>query len=109
MQIKTKIVSCHTADSKPVKHQVNGTVILPPLAFPDCTFKAYTLSHTKMHENIEQRRSEMDESYQSLDKLHISLKQGLMSIWNYAISILNSETHKNISMLHKNSHKMLPC
>jgi len=33
LQIKTKIVSCHTADSKPVK-QVNGTVILPPLVFP---------------------------------------------------------------------------
>ncbi len=31
-----KIVSCHTADSKPVKQEVNGTVILPPLAFPDC-------------------------------------------------------------------------
>ncbi len=34
MQIKTKIVSCHTADSKPVKPEVNGTVILPPLVFP---------------------------------------------------------------------------
>ena len=34
LQIKTKIVSCHTADSKPVK-QVNGRVILPPLVFPD--------------------------------------------------------------------------
>ncbi len=33
MQIKTKIVSCHTADSKPVKQKVNGTVILPPLVF----------------------------------------------------------------------------
>jgi hypothetical protein len=33
-QIKTKIVSCHTADSKPVKKEVNGTVILPPLLFP---------------------------------------------------------------------------
>ncbi len=31
VQIKTKIVSCHTADSKPVKQEVNGTVILPPL------------------------------------------------------------------------------
>ncbi len=30
----TKIVSCHTADSKPVKQEVNGTVILPPLVFP---------------------------------------------------------------------------
>jgi hypothetical protein len=34
LQIKTKIVSCHTADSKPVKQGVNGTVILPPLVFP---------------------------------------------------------------------------
>ncbi len=34
LQIKTKIVSCHTADSKSVKQEVNGTVILPPLVFP---------------------------------------------------------------------------
>ncbi len=34
LEIKTKIVSCHTADSKPVKQEVNGTVILPPLVFP---------------------------------------------------------------------------
>jgi len=37
LQIKTKIVSCHTADSKPVKQEVNGTVILPPLVFPALT------------------------------------------------------------------------
>ncbi len=30
LQIKTKIVSCHRADSKSVKQEVNGTVILPP-------------------------------------------------------------------------------
>ncbi len=35
LQIKTKIVSCHTADSKPVKQEVNGTVILSPLVFHD--------------------------------------------------------------------------
>jgi hypothetical protein len=34
LQIKTKNVSSHTADSKPVKQEVNGTVILPPLVFP---------------------------------------------------------------------------
>jgi hypothetical protein len=34
LQIKTKLVSCHTADSKPVKQEVNGTVILPLLVFP---------------------------------------------------------------------------
>ncbi len=33
LQIKTKIVSCHTADSKSVKQEVNSTVILPPLVF----------------------------------------------------------------------------
>ncbi len=35
LQIKSKIVSSHTADSKPVKQEVNGSVILPPLVFPD--------------------------------------------------------------------------
>ncbi len=35
LQIITKIVSCHTADSKPVRQEVNGTVILPPLVFLD--------------------------------------------------------------------------
>jgi hypothetical protein len=34
LQIKTKIVCCHIADSKPVKQEVNGIVILPPLVFP---------------------------------------------------------------------------
>jgi hypothetical protein len=34
LQMKTKIVSCHIADSKPVKQEVNGTAILPPLVFP---------------------------------------------------------------------------
>jgi hypothetical protein len=31
---KNKIVSCHTADSKAVKQEVNCTVILPPLVLP---------------------------------------------------------------------------
>ncbi len=34
LQIKTKIVSCHTVDSESVKQEVNSTVILPPLVFP---------------------------------------------------------------------------
>ena len=34
LQMKTKIVSSHTADSKPVKQEANGTVMLPPLVFP---------------------------------------------------------------------------
>jgi hypothetical protein len=39
LKIKTKIVSCHTADSKPVKQEVNSTVILPPLVFPGATHR----------------------------------------------------------------------
>ncbi len=38
--MKTKIVSCHTADSKPVKQEVNSTVILPPLVFPALSLPA---------------------------------------------------------------------
>ncbi len=34
LQIKTKIVRCHTADSKSVNQEVNCTVIRPPLVFP---------------------------------------------------------------------------
>ena len=34
MLIKTKIVSSQIADSKPVKQEVNGIVILPHLVFP---------------------------------------------------------------------------
>ncbi len=37
LQIKTNIVSCHTANSKPVKQEVNGTVIIIPLVFPSRT------------------------------------------------------------------------
>jgi len=39
--MKTKIVSSHTADSKPVKQQVNCTVILPPLVFPATAREKY--------------------------------------------------------------------
>jgi len=40
LQVKTKIVSSHTADSKPVKQEVDGTVILPPLVFPGCGMRS---------------------------------------------------------------------
>jgi len=33
LQIKTKNVSSHAADSKPVKKEVSSTVTLPPLVF----------------------------------------------------------------------------
>ncbi len=34
MQIRTKIISCHTANTKPVKREINSTVIHPSLVFP---------------------------------------------------------------------------
>ncbi len=34
LQIKTKYISCHTADSKPIKQEVNSTVILPLFSIP---------------------------------------------------------------------------
>jgi hypothetical protein len=37
LQIKRKIVSSHTPDSKPVKQEVNGTMIIPSLVFPGYT------------------------------------------------------------------------
>ncbi len=47
LQIKTKIVSCHRADPKLVKQEVNGTVILPPLVFP-----AQTLNLPMMRQGL---------------------------------------------------------
>ncbi len=38
LQMQTKIVSSQTAGSKPVKEEVNGTVILPPLVFPGLSY-----------------------------------------------------------------------
>jgi hypothetical protein len=43
LQIKTQIIS-HTVDSKPVKQEVNGTVILPPLVFPDLSKQPFKVS-----------------------------------------------------------------
>ncbi len=34
LEINTKIVRSHTADSEPIKQEVNGTVIFLPLVFP---------------------------------------------------------------------------
>ncbi len=61
MQIKTKIVSSRTGDSKPVKQEVNSTAILPPLVFPALTsakgqklhfFSEQQMLFYKKYENI---------------------------------------------------------
>ena len=38
----------HTADSKPVKQEVNGTMILPPLVFLALAYLAHLLVTMKM-------------------------------------------------------------
>jgi len=43
--LQIKMVICHTVDSKPVKEEVNGTVILPPLVFPVLSIMEIT-THT---------------------------------------------------------------
>jgi hypothetical protein len=54
LQIKTKIVSCHTADSKPVRQEVNGTVTLPPVVFPGaCIIKLFTVIIYGFHNKLE--------------------------------------------------------
>ncbi len=44
LQIKKKNVSCHKADSKTVKQEVNGTAILPP-----CLSNEMSMIATKKH------------------------------------------------------------
>jgi hypothetical protein len=51
LQIKTKIVSCHTADSKPGKQEVTGTVILPLLVFPGKTHQNRNIQHHARKDN----------------------------------------------------------
>jgi hypothetical protein len=48
LQLKTKIVTSHTADSKPVKQEVNSTAMLPPLAFPGQTLQLILLAKKKV-------------------------------------------------------------
>jgi len=57
LQIKTKIVSCHIADSKPVKQEVNGTVILPPLVFPGRAFLKFAFIIEGATENVHEFKS----------------------------------------------------
>jgi hypothetical protein len=47
LQIKTKIASCHADDSKPVKQEVNSTVILLPLVFPGCLFANLSIGESE--------------------------------------------------------------
>ncbi len=52
LQIKTKIVSCHTANSKPVNQEVNGTEILPPFSIPWAAYRSTSDLFTNYEENV---------------------------------------------------------
>jgi len=47
LKIKTTILTCHTANSKSVKQEVNGTVILPHLVFPAVAYLSFSLAKKK--------------------------------------------------------------
>jgi hypothetical protein len=55
LPIKSKIVSCHRADCKPVKQEVNGTVILPHLVFPGVTHKSHQIFEDNTSVNVLRR------------------------------------------------------
>jgi hypothetical protein len=59
LQIKTKIVSYHTADSKPVKQEVNGKVILLPLVFPTPTHATIRFTHVSFGAPLFRRTSKL--------------------------------------------------
>jgi hypothetical protein len=79
LQIKTKIVSSHTDDSKPVKQEVNSTVILPPFGIP--CFKPYL--HWRSFSTITPAAETCDSHYGLLGLCkrfylyHVSLSQVL--------------------------------
>ncbi len=47
MKTKTAIVSCHTANSKSVKQEVIGTVILLHLVFPATAYLSFSVATKK--------------------------------------------------------------
>jgi hypothetical protein len=46
------MVSCHTADSKPVKQEVNCTVIFPPLVFLVQALITIIMYNHHLHHNM---------------------------------------------------------
>jgi hypothetical protein len=51
LQIKTKILSSHAPNSKPVKQEGNCRVILPPLVFPGMALGITAFNDTKLSNN----------------------------------------------------------
>ncbi len=69
--IKTKLVSSHTADSKPVKQEVNSTAMLPPLVFPPEPLTRWVFYHCA---------TAADHELKNLDFLHHFLKPKLLGV-----------------------------
>ncbi len=44
-QLTIFVFICKTDSSKPVKQEVNGTLILPPLVFPVVAYTDYSFTH----------------------------------------------------------------
>ncbi len=81
LQIITNNVSCHTADSKPVKQEVNGTELLPPLLF-----SAFSISLRP--QPPQGRRKPLKTSFQTQMKLKTFFLSKSLKFYHFEIKIL---------------------
>jgi hypothetical protein len=79
LQINTKNVSCHTADSKSVKQEVNGTVILPPLVFPVHRLDQDSLTDGGRISTVDLLVLKSSDQLLFIKKLYISILQNNLS------------------------------
>ncbi len=70
LHIKTTIVSCHTTDSKPVKQEVNSTVILPLLLLPAYWGLVLATGHWKEYKTQNKNFTHNDNSCNNNYQLH---------------------------------------
>ncbi len=77
LQIKTQIVSWQTADSKPVKQDVNSTVTLPSLVFPEISI-ILVLTNQMFH--FQKTVHGIEQNYTELNKFMWKLKN--YTVWS---------------------------
>jgi hypothetical protein len=86
LQIKTKVASCNTADSKPVKHEVKSTVILPLLVFPVLSIYLFVRAEVSIQKLIKREQKKVKKYRQFFDIFYcvfLKFEIGLSLINNY--------------------------
>jgi hypothetical protein len=98
LQIQIKTVSCHTADSKPVKQKVNGTVVLPPLVFPG---QSFSLSCVTQDGKLISSSVWLQHSFFAIRTLHLCFgKISMEHVFVFLISLLSMCTAEKVK-IHK--------